>query len=322
MLTQNLKMTKEIAGIKCDILENKEFMDFMKNEVPTGIEYIISEDDEVAKAVAIWIQHNKTVLIKWPKGTGKTSVAAYVAQELNRPLLYMQLTWTTSVDEFVWCYLIKDQSTYWMDGILAKAMRYGYVLVLDEANMPTWEITAILHSVMDDRKILVQGNRDSSEDNVIKAHENFRIIATINPSDEWSYVGTKEMNESLIDRFKIVVNSNYPTYDLEVKILESKKSILFNDKDTTCDKKWKVIKSSKGVLTRMCLLAKEVRGIDIDYTLSTRNLIDWAELSCFLPIIEAYNMTFKNKMDKDSEKEVQGLILKYFSENERVSKEK
>jgi len=313
---------KEIAWIKCDVKDLKSLHSEIQGEIPKNVEYVISKDDVVARSVVLGVQHNKTVLIKWPKWTGKTSVASYVAQELNRPLLYMQLTGTTSVDEFVWCYLIKDQSTYWMDGILAKAMKYWYILVLDEANMPTGEITAILHSVMDDRKILVQWTKDAEEWNVIHAHEDFRIIATINPADEWSYTWTKEMNESLVDRFKIVVSATYPNTKKEVKILESKKAITFTDKSKTYDYEWNENLSKDGVLTRMCGLAEAIRNADISYVVSTRNIIDWAELSCHLPIIEAYKMTFEEKMDEESKEAVSGLISWYFSEHERLNKEK
>lgn len=284
--------------------------------IPSWIEYTITENDKIAKAVRLWIEKNKTVLIKWPKWTWKTSWVAYICQELQKPLLYMQLTGHTSVDEFVWCYLIRDWSTYWSDWILATAMKNGYVLVLDEVNMTTWEITAVLHSVMDDRKILVQGNKEW--DNIIKAHKDFRIIATINPSDEWSYVWTKEMNEALIDRFKIVVEAEYPDLETEVKILENKKSILFSDETKTFLKgeKW-VLESEFWVLTRMCQIAQEVRRMkNVDYTLSTRNLIDWAEMCNYLPIIEAYEITFKNKIDKEFEREITALVRKSFSEKE------
>ena len=293
----------------------KEIIPPYNKLIPTNIEYTISEEDIVYQAVKIWLEYNKTVLIKWPKWTWKTSVVQYLCQELQLPLLYMQFTWTTSIDDFTWHYLIKDWSTYWNDWILATAMREGYVLLLDEANMPPWDITAILHSVMDDRKILVQSEK-KEWDNVIKAHTNFRIVATINPSDEWNYIWTKEMNESLLDRFKIVVEAEYPTLETEIKILENKKGILFNDIDKTFDN-WNEIKSKYWVLTRMCKIAQEVRNLaNNDYTLSTRNLIDWAELCNYLPIIKAYEMSFKNKIDKDSEKEITPLISKSFSEKE------
>jgi hypothetical protein len=45
------------------------------------------------------------------------------------------------------------------------------------------------------------------------------------------------MNESLIDRFKITVNAVYPEVKKEVKILESKKTITFNNKTETKDAK-------------------------------------------------------------------------------------
>jgi len=43
------------------------------------------------------------------------------------------------------------------------------------------------------------------------------------------------MNESLLDRFKMVVYSNYPKVETEIKILESKSSITFDDKVKTYD---------------------------------------------------------------------------------------
>ena len=317
--------------ISCDIMEDKEYLTDInwqnpipldKNEIPSNVSYTLSDDsdkDIVTKSIIIGIQNDKSILIKWPKWTGKTSVVSYIAQELNRPLLYMQLNWTTSVDEFIWFWLIENQSTFWVDWILAKAMKYWYILVLDELNMAPWDITAILHSVMDDRKILVQATKWW---NVIKAHPDFRIVATINPSDEWGYTWTKEMNESLVDRFKIYVESSYPDVLKEVRILESKKSIIFSDLTQTFNKDWKKVSSKNWVFTRMCLLAKEVRESNIDYNLSTRNLIDWAELSCFTSIIEAYQITFENKMDSDSRKEISSLVKKYFTQNERINKDR
>jgi hypothetical protein len=60
--------------------------------------------------------------------------------------------------------------------------------------------------------------------------------------------------------------------------------------------------------------------MDTDYTLSTRNLIDWATLSTYLPIVEAYELSFKNKIDKESEKEVTSIVKKYFLEDEIITK--
>ena len=315
-LLSPINIESEIAKIKGNTsITNTAIIPPYNKLIPSWIEYTITDTDKITKAIRLWIERDKTVLIKWPKWTGKTSWVAYVCQELQKPLLYMQLTGHTSVDEFIWCYLIKDWSTYWSDWILATAMKNGYVLVLDEPNMATWEITAVLHSVMDDRKILVQGNKEW--DNVIKAHKDFRIVATINPSDEWSYVWTKEMNEALVDRFKIVVDAVYPDLETEVKILSNRTSIVFTDKDKTYWENKKEIPSKFWVLTRICKIAQEVRRMkDIDYTLSTRNLIDWAEICCFISILEAYEMTFKNKIDKESEKSITALVRKNFSEKE------
>ena len=128
---------------------------FNKDLVPVGINYVISAENDYLKYVAIWVANNIPVLLEWPKWTWKTTAISYIAQETNNPLVYMQLTWATGLDSFVWKWLINEKWTYWVNWVLAEAMLKGYWLVLDELNMALPEIAAVLHSVMDDRRILV-----------------------------------------------------------------------------------------------------------------------------------------------------------------------
>lgn len=295
------KIMEEHDIISSDGLET---IKFPKLEVPKGINYVLTDDPEKdpAKLILIAIKEGLSALMIWPKGTGKTTTAGFVAQELNRPLSYLQLTGATNVDSFVGKWLVNKEGTYWVDWILTRAMKFGHVLVLDELNQALPEITSVLHSVMDERQILVLDEKGAGE--VIKAHKDFRIIACINPTED--YAGNKEMNQALVDRFKVVVAVDYPDARKELAIVLKNSRVKITDSNTATFRKSPsggLVKnrSAAGVITRMVRLANQFRkdkaANKFAYEISTRNLIDWAVLCSYLPIKEAAKYSFINKME-------------------------
>ena len=78
--------------------------------------------------------------------------------------------------------------------MLVQAVKKGYWLILDELNLARSEILESLNRLLDDNKeIFINETQE-----YIKAHKDFRIFATQNPS---SYGGRKELSKAFKNRF-------------------------------------------------------------------------------------------------------------------------
>jgi MoxR-like ATPase len=117
----------------------------------------------------------------------------------------------TFIGEFV---LNKDREMVWKDGPLITAMRHGHLLGLDEINMAENQILAALNHALMYREYYI-----AEIDEWVRAHEHFRCIATMNPHE--GYLGTKELNPAVKRRFGLYLTLNYPTPELEFKIVAS-----------------------------------------------------------------------------------------------------
>ncbi|XP_003377266.1 putative midasin [Trichinella spiralis] len=85
----------------------------------------------------------------------------------------------------------------WSRGALAKAVELGKWLLIDEINMASPELLNALHFLLDCRagdQVLL----DPSQKEMITVHENFRLIACMNPATD---VGKRELNPGLRSRF-------------------------------------------------------------------------------------------------------------------------
>lgn len=77
-------------------------------------------------------------------------------------------------------------------GPVAQAAQEGGFCILDEINMAKNEAMAVMHSVLDYRRLIdVPGYQP------IPMHPATRFIATMN----YGYAGTRELNEALVSRF-------------------------------------------------------------------------------------------------------------------------
>jgi len=112
----------------------------------------------------------------------------------------------------------KNGGFEWIDGLLTKFVRNGGVFVIDEINSGSADLMFFLHPLLDDERIIVLLDKDGE---VINAHKNFYLVATMNPD----YEGTKPLNQALLDRFEIIEFD----YDekVERKLINSRKLLKF-----------------------------------------------------------------------------------------------
>ena len=156
----------------------------------------------------------KNVLLEGPTGSGKTSLGRKYCAVRKLPYKRISLNGGTTVEDLVGHYILKDGESPWIDGILTRAVREGWVIAVDEINAASPEVLFVLNPLLDDERVLILSSKDGE---VLKPHPNFRIFATMNPADE-GYAGTHEMNFALKDRFHVALYINYND-KVEKKIL-------------------------------------------------------------------------------------------------------
>ena len=167
--------------------------------------YIIPAQGYLEK-LAYGVANNLPVLLIGETGVGKTLAVRYLAWKTNNGLRRVNLNGATTVDEFLGKLLINEQGTYWVNGVLVDAMLSGDWILLDEINACLPEIAFCLHSLLDDDRMVVLMEYDGR---IVRPHPNFRLFASMNPSEEGRYGGTKTLNEALLDRFPIVIRMDY-----------------------------------------------------------------------------------------------------------------
>lgn len=186
----------------------------------------------------------------------------------------------------------------WEDGLLTKAVKYGYVFIADELNAAPPEATMPLHQVTeegDDAELVIR-----EESKVIVPHPQFRFVGTMNPP-RGGYGGVEELNDAFKSRF-YAIEVDYLNAEREAELLQSR----FNGSK---------IEVADSQLTDLCELAAGLRDQykmgDLMTPITTRELIKTIKMSQIMDVSEAAAMVLGGHA-KDADKQ---LIL------DRINKE-
>jgi len=156
--------------------------------------------------------HNQLpVLIKGPTGCGKTRFITYMAAQLGRPLYTVACHDDLTAADLVGRHLIGNNSTYWNDGPLTRAVREGAICYLDEVVEARKDTTVILHPLTDDRRVLPIERTNEN----LQASPEFMLVVSYNPGYQNLLKG---MKPSTKQRF-VALRFNYPTPNVEQEIL-------------------------------------------------------------------------------------------------------
>lgn len=259
--------------------------------VPPDLPYI--PDPKDIELVAYAIQQNMPVLLIGETGTGKTSLIRHLAARTNNNFRRLNLNGATTVDEFVGKMLLNENGTYWVDGILIDAMKNGHWLLLDEINAALPEILFVLHSLLDDDRYVVVAENHNEK---IHPHPNFRIFATMNPSD--TYAGTKELNKAFLSRFPITLKVGFPEPERETEILIKKTGV--------------VDSMAKSLVALGVALRKSYEQEKLSFICSTRELVNIASMLDNVDIKDACQVVLLNKTSSEDRNAVKDLIQLHF----------
>jgi len=154
------------------------------------------------------------VIIIGPKGTGKTSLVRDFVRSKGTKLDSINFSLRTRESHLVGSKTLTDGTVSFDDGLLVKSMREGNILYLDEVNAAEADVLLRLDEALDDRRQIVL---KESTGEVVKAKENWFVIATINPL---THSGTKELPPQLLSRFPVRISLEYPPEDVELEIIK------------------------------------------------------------------------------------------------------
>ena len=154
------------------------------------------------------------VLIIGPKGTGKTSLVRDFAESKAAKLESINFSLRTRESHLIGTKTLTDGTVSFDEGLLIKSMREGSMLYLDEINSAEADVLLRLDEALDDRRQIAL---KESTGEVVKAKENWFVIATINPL---THSGTKELPPQLLSRFPVRISLEYPPEKTELEIVK------------------------------------------------------------------------------------------------------
>lgn len=219
----------------------------MKNNSTVVLEPILDDEyvitpylKDILESATHYIDAGYPIHFCGPAGTGKTSLAMYLAAKYNRPIVMMHgdNEFVTSdligaehgirsrkvVDNFIHhVYKTEERiDRQWMDKRLSLACKKGFTLIYDEFTRSKPEANNVLLSILEERMLDLPGQVKG--DVYIKVHPEFRAIFTSNPQE---YVGIHRAQDALLDRM-ITIDLQHLDVDTEIRITQKRTNLTYN----------------------------------------------------------------------------------------------
>lgn len=166
---------------------------------------VLSEEQLEVHSIAHSVLKNKwPVLLEGETGIGKNFILEHIGHELGLDVVRVNLSLNSTVEDLWGQQLLKTNDkgfteTYFSPGPALQAAELGQLLLLDEVNAALPEVLFSLHGLLEIGKTELYVPQLKR---TIKIHDNFRIAATMNPSED--YVGTRDLNQAFMSRFIVL----------------------------------------------------------------------------------------------------------------------
>jgi len=261
MVPASLLLRKSLKYV--DIFELIPFITKM-SQVPTGS--------------STWDPPN--ILLNGPKGTGKTLLAAFLAERFGIPYLSLDCSEETRERHFKGGFVAKSGETPFILGTVANAIQVanesGFaMLVLEELNSLPNQQQKLVNSFTDFRRKLEIPELSTRLE--LEPNCKLWVIATQNPT---VYGGTNELNDDLRSRFTCI-DIPYPPPEAEKEILMEMTG--YGRTGTQADP------VQQQGLDWLVSIANQTRQGATSYSLSTRDLV---ELIYLIPRVGWFDVMF------------------------------
>lgn len=150
------------------------------------------------------------IYISGETGLGKTTAIVAIAKQIGIPVIRVNLSGATDLDDLLGGIRIVDGNTIFEPGPVAIAMELGAILLLDEVDAGNPTVLIDLHPVLERKGVLLKKAR-----RMIYPENGFRVIATGNSKGQGDasgrYIGVKPMNHAFMQRFGVGIDFVPPT---------------------------------------------------------------------------------------------------------------
>ena len=173
---------------------------------------------------------NYPILLEGPTSSGKTSLVEYIARLTRHKCVRINNHEHTDIEEYTGSYITCPETgkLRFEEGILAKAVRNGWWVILDELNLAPSEVLEALNRLLDDNRELIIPETQQ----VIKPHAHFMLFATQNPAGV--YGGRKQLSRAFKNRFIELPIDDIPSTEL-VEILRKRCNVgVFAERMVKC----------------------------------------------------------------------------------------
>ena len=150
---------------------------------------------EVWEQAAEALLCGENLLLAGSKATGKNVLAENLAALFGRPSYNVSFHINMDASYMIGTDTFRDGQVVFRPGPICQSAVQGGFCILDEINMARNEALAVLHSVLDFRRVINVPGYET-----IRVHDAARFIATMN----YGYAGTRELNEALASRFMVI----------------------------------------------------------------------------------------------------------------------
>lgn len=144
--------------------------------------------------VKILVENGINVLLTGEKGSGKTTLAMQVAEDIGVEFFNMSMTRQTTLSHLFG--FMSVNGTY-VGTHLRKAAEFGGMMNLDEIDAADANVLLSLNTIENGFLVF--------PDAIVDLHKDFHLVATSNPQDQHaSYVGRNKLDAATLDRFDII----------------------------------------------------------------------------------------------------------------------